>query len=79
MAVRLGHALEETVKGAFEEIEVADYGKWWWTWWKVFVLCSSEEKDESDEKKKEEEEKVWEQGKCFHGWLLQYVEIIEMH
>ena len=57
------------MEGAFEEIEVADYGKWWWTWWKVFVLCSSEEKVESDEKRKEEEEKVWQQGKCFHGWL----------
>ena len=73
VAVRLGHALEEAVEGALEEIEVADYGKRWWTWWKVFVLCSLQTEFESDEKRKEEEEKVSEEDKCFHGWLLQLV------
>lgn len=57
MAVGVGEGFEVAVEGAFEVVEVADYGERGWTWWKVLELSGLEEKLEK-EKEKDVEERV---------------------
>lgn len=48
MAVVVGEGFEMAVEGAFEVVEIADYGERGWTRWKILEVSGLEEKLEKE-------------------------------
>jgi len=48
VAVVVGEGFEMAVEGAFEVVEIADYGERGWTRWKILEVSGLEEKLEKE-------------------------------